>query len=71
MKRSFQKRRFQFFKESNICDVSVLKELLSEYYQQYTNEDLLALWAFTGGVAKYVELLIDAGAVTREKMIIF
>ena len=49
--------------------VSVLKEILSEYYQQYTNEDLLALWAFTGGVAKYVELLIDAGAVTREKMI--
>jgi AAA+ ATPase superfamily predicted ATPase len=49
--------------------VSVLKEILSEYSQQYTNEDLLALWAFTGGVAKYVELLMDAGAVTRDKMI--
>ena len=49
--------------------ISVLKEILSEYSQQFTNEDLLALWAFTGGVAKYVGLLMDAGAVTRDKMI--
>lgn len=49
--------------------VSVLKEILREYSPQYKNEDLLALWAFTGGVAKYVELLMDAGAVTRDAMI--
>ena len=51
--------------------VSVLKEILDEYSPRYSNEDLLALWAFTGGVAKYVELLIDAGAFTRDKMIDF
>ncbi|MBO7166213.1 MAG: AAA family ATPase [Kiritimatiellae bacterium] len=51
--------------------VSVLKEILNEYSPGYSNEDLLALWAFTGGVAKYVEMLIDAGAVTRDKMIDF
>ena len=48
---------------------SVLKEILATYSPKYTKEDLLALWAFTGGVAKYVELLIDQKAYTREKMI--
>ena len=44
--------------------VSVLKDILGEYSPGFSNEDLLALWAFTGGVAKYVELLVDAGAFT-------
>ena len=48
---------------------SVLKEILTTYSPKYTPEDLLALWTFTGGVAKYVELLIDQKAFTREKMI--
>lgn len=48
---------------------SVLKEILGFYYPSYTNEDLLALYAFTGGVAKYVEYIIDNGAFTKEKMI--
>lgn len=47
----------------------VLKEILTEYYPKYTNEDLLALWTFTGGVAKYIELLIDAKSYTKEAMI--
>jgi AAA+ ATPase superfamily predicted ATPase len=47
----------------------VLKEIMSEYNPDYTSEDLLALYAFTGGVAKYVQLLIDAGATTKTKMI--
>ena len=38
----------------------VLKEILSEYNPGYAAEDLLALYAFTGGVAKYVQLLMDA-----------
>lgn len=49
--------------------VSVLKDILSEYNPAYTPEDLLALWAFTGGVAKYVELLMDGGAVTKDLMV--
>jgi AAA+ ATPase superfamily predicted ATPase len=37
----------------------ILKEILSDYKPDYTNEDLLALYTFTGGVPKYVELLVD------------
>ena len=47
----------------------VLKEILAEYNPDYTPEDLLALYSFTGGVAKYVQLLIDAGATTKAKML--
>lgn len=48
---------------------SVLKEILAEYNPRYTAEDLLALYSFTGGVAKYIQLLIDAGATTKELML--
>lgn len=48
---------------------AVLKEILAEYNPGYTNEDLLALYSFTGGVAKYVQLLVDAGATTKTKML--
>lgn len=48
---------------------TVLKEILMEYHSDYTAEDLLALYSFTGGVAKYVQLLVDAGATTKEKML--
>ncbi len=48
---------------------AVLKEILSEYNHGYTAEDLLALYSFTGGVAKYVQLLVDAGATTKAKML--
>ena len=49
--------------------VPVMKEILSFHNPAYTNEDLLALWSFTGGVARYVALLMDAKAVTKEAMI--
>jgi len=48
---------------------STLKEILASYNPAYTNDDLLALYSFTGGVARYVELLMDQGAVTRQQMI--
>lgn len=47
----------------------VLKEILRTYSPGYTQEDLLALWTFTGGVAKYVELLMDTGSYSREAML--
>ena len=47
---------------------AVLKEILAYYHPEYNKEDLLALYTYTGGVAKYVELLIEAEAVTAEKM---
>lgn len=43
------------------------EEILAEYNPGYTMEDLLALYSFTGGVAKYVQLLIDVGATTKAK----
>lgn len=48
---------------------SVIKEILATYNPNYEADDLLALYSFTGGVAKYVELLMDADATTRDKMI--
>jgi len=47
----------------------VLKEILHDYNKNYTPEDLLALFTFTGGVAKYVQLLMDNGATTLESML--
>ena len=43
------------------------EEILAEYNPGYKMEDLLALYSFTGGVAKYVQLLIDVGATTKAK----
>ena len=48
---------------------SVLKQIMADSKPDYSNEDLLALFTFTGGVAKYVNLLVDANALDKEKMI--
>jgi AAA+ ATPase superfamily predicted ATPase len=46
-----------------------LKTILADFNPHYTQEDLLALYMFTGGVAWYVELLMTAKAWTWKKMI--
>ncbi len=48
---------------------SVLKEIMAEYCPNYKKSDLLALYTLTGGVAKYVELLIDRKKFTEKKML--
>lgn len=48
---------------------SVLKEIIGDYNPQYTNDDLLAFYSFTGGVAKYVELLANDTNLTIRSMI--
>ena len=53
----------------NPFNTSVLKEILADHAPNYTSEDLLALYAFTGGVAKYVQLLIDSGSYTLDAML--
>ena len=63
-----------FSRASNIIHIhafrtDVLKEILRDCNAHYTNEDLLALYSFTGGVAWYVELLMDARAFTYKKMV--
>lgn len=57
------------FMSVNPFTPAVLKEIMAEYNPDYTPEDLLALYSFTGGVAKYVQLLIDAGATTKTRML--
>lgn len=47
----------------------VLKQILSDYYPGYTNDDLLALYSVTGGIPKYVELLVDSKALSVKKII--
>lgn len=48
---------------------SVLKQIMADHRPGYTNEDLLALFTFTGGVARYVNQLVDAGALNKDAMI--
>ena len=48
---------------------SVLKEIMHDYAPNHTNDDLLALYSFTGGVAKYVQLLVEDHAFTVDSMI--
>ena len=48
---------------------TVIKDILADYNPQYTNDDLLALYTITGGVPKYIELLLDRGCVTLNSMI--
>lgn len=50
-------------------DTTVIKEILRDYNPTYTAEDLLALYTFTGGVAKYISILMNAGATTQAKML--
>lgn len=49
--------------------ISVMKEIFRDHCADYKNEDLLCLYMITGGVAKYMELLMDAGCYTKERML--
>lgn len=46
-----------------------IKEILSDYKADYTSEDLLALWTITGGVARYIELLMNNRCTNVKKML--
>lgn len=48
---------------------ATMREILADYKPNYTNEDLLALWTITGGVARYIELLMNNGCTSVDKMI--
>ena len=53
----------------NAFRTDTIREILRDYKSDYTKDDLLALWTFTGGVARYVELFMDNGCTSPEKMI--
>lgn len=57
--------RLMPFTTRTICDI------LSDYKPDYSSEDLLALWTITGGVARYIELLMNNGCTDVRKMIRF
>lgn len=48
---------------------STLKEILRDNHPEYTPDDLLAFYMITGGVAKYVELLVMQQAFTKERIL--
>lgn len=48
---------------------NTLKEILRDHNPNYQPDDLLCLYMLTGGVAKYVTLLMDAKANTKQKML--
>lgn len=46
-----------------------IKQILADNNPNYTADDLLTFYMITGGVAKYVELLINQKSVTRDSML--
>ena len=48
---------------------NVIKEILHDFNPGYTSEDLLCLYILTGGVPKYIELLMENGAVSQNEML--
>lgn len=65
-----------FGRADNIIKLSAfstdtLKEILHDYRPEYTHDDLLALYTFTGGTPKYVELFCDNNVLDVDGMISF
>lgn len=49
--------------------LSTLKEILTDYNPHFNNEDLLAFYMITGGVAKYIEQLVVREAFTKNAIL--
>lgn len=77
MQKIFQNSKEPLFgRADNIIKLSAfslttLKGIIHDHRPDYSNDDLLALYAFTGGVPKYVELFCDNGALSVDEMINF
>lgn len=50
-------------------DTATIKEILGDYKPDYSAEDVLAFYLFTGGVAKYIELLVQARAFSFDEIL--
>ena len=48
-----------------------LKEILADHKPNYTPDDLLALYTFTGGVPKYIETFMDNACVDMPSMVAY
>jgi AAA+ ATPase superfamily predicted ATPase len=77
MQRIFQHSKEPLFgRADNIIklaafDLTTLKEIMNDFNPHYTNDDLLALYTFTGGVPKYVELFCENVNLSVDDMINF
>lgn len=75
MKRIFEDRKEPLFGRKTArmdlkpFSLPTLKQILRDRNPDYTSEDLLMLYAITGGVAKYVAQLMDDGCMTWEEML--
>ena len=75
MKKIFEDKKEPLFGRANNkihlkpFTVNTIKEILQENYPEYTNDDLLSFYILTGGVAKYVEILVDNKAFTLDKQL--
>ena len=75
MKKIFEDKKEPLFGRANNkihlkpFTVKTIKEIMQENYPAYTNDDLLSFYILTGGVAKYVEILVDNNAYTLEKQL--
>ncbi len=50
-------------------DVKTIKTILYDNNKDCSNDDLLAFYIFTGGVAKYIEMLINSRAFTLDDIV--
>lgn len=50
-------------------NIETIKLIIRDYKPEFSNEDLLAFYVFTGGVAKYVEMLVQANAFSLEQIV--
>lgn len=75
MKRIFEDRKEPLFGRKTArmdlkpFSTTVLKQILRDHNPNYQAEDLLMLYAITGGVAKYVAQLMDEGCRKWEDML--
>jgi AAA+ ATPase superfamily predicted ATPase len=51
--------------------IEVIKQILKDHNKKYTPDDLLCLYMLTGGVPKYISVLMDAKAASKNKMIAY
>ncbi len=75
MSRIFDDKREPLYGRANnrlrikAFSTDVIKDILRDFNPDFTNEDLLALYITTGGVAKYVEEMLTHGATTKETIL--
>jgi AAA+ ATPase superfamily predicted ATPase len=75
MKKIFENAKEPLFQRANHritlkpLTIDIQKRILEDYYPKYSNEDLLALYMASGGVPRYIELLMEARAHTKKKIL--